>query len=118
MNCQTIKSSIVIATHNRRDDLRRTLLRLHALEPSPSEIIIVLDGCTDDSKSEIVTHFPEVHVIENSVKQGSIASRDTGFLMAQGDIIVSLDDDSYPLQQDFVTRVARLAEDHPEAGIF
>jgi GT2 family glycosyltransferase len=91
---------------------------LRFLEPKPFEILIVLDGCTDGSKEDVTAKFPEVTVVENSVKQGSVPSRDTAFRMAKGDIIVSLDDDSYPLQRDFIARVARLATDHPEAGVF
>lgn len=110
--------TIAIATHNRRDDLCRTLERIRSLHPRPHEVLVVLDGCTDGSKEEVVTRFPEIIVTENSSKQGSIPSRDTAFRSAGGDIIVSLDDDSYPLQSDFVSRVLKLAADHPEAGVF
>jgi GT2 family glycosyltransferase len=114
----SLESTIVIASHNRWDDLRRTLQRLRSLEPKPLEIIVVLDGCTDGSKEKVAAKFPEISIIENFVKQGSIPSRDTAFRLAKGDIIVSLDDDSYPLQSDFIALVAKLATDHPEAGIF
>jgi GT2 family glycosyltransferase len=113
-----LESTIVIASHNRSDDLCRTLEKLHSLEPKPLEIIVILDGCTDGSKEKVAAKFPEISIMENLVKRGSVPSRDTAFRLAKGDIIVSLDDDSYPLQTDFIALVADLAADHPEAGIF
>ena len=38
---------ICIATHNRRDDLARTLAALARLTPAPDEILVTADGCTD-----------------------------------------------------------------------
>ena len=109
--------SIAIATLNRRDDLRETLLELQELEPSPLEILVCLDGCTDGS-DEMLREFPSVTVIENEMPSGSVYSRDRLFRMARGDLIVSLDDDSFPLQTDFVSRLSELAEKRPEVGVF
>jgi len=82
------------------------------------EILVVFDGCTDGSNKVVAGQFPEVVIVENSRKLGSVPSRDIAFRMARGDLIISLDDDSYPLQQDFVARVSELAVTHPEAGLF
>ncbi len=109
--------SVAIATLNRCDDLRATLLDLQKLDPAPLEILVCLDGCADGSR-EMVAEFPFVAVIENERPSGSVYSRDRLFRMAQGDLIVSLDDDSSPMQTDFVARLADLASAHPEAGVF
>jgi GT2 family glycosyltransferase len=37
--------------------------------------------------------------------------------MATGDVIISLDDDSYPVANDFLARLGQLFEDHPEAAV-
>jgi GT2 family glycosyltransferase len=109
--------SIAIATLNRCEDLRVTVLDLQKLDPPPLEILVCLDGNTDGS-SEMLAEFPSVTVIANELTRGSVYSRDRLFRMAQGDLIVSLDDDSSPLQKDFVARLANLACAHPEAGAF
>lgn len=109
--------SIAIATLNRREDLRATLLELQKLVPAPLEIIVCLDGCTDGSR-EMLCNFPFVTVIENASPSGSVFSRDRLFRMARGDLIVSLDDDSFPTQPDFVKRLCELATKYPEAGVF
>jgi GT2 family glycosyltransferase len=109
--------SIVIATLDRRDDLRDTLLELEKLDPPPLEILICLDGCTDGS-AKMLQEFPSVAVIENERPYGSVYSRDRLFRISRGDLIVSLDDDSFPMQRDFVARLTKLADERPEVGVF
>lgn len=95
-----------------------TLERLSELSPAADEIIIFLDGCDDGSKELLEEQYPEIIVLTSDEPQGSIPTRDTAFRLAKGDLIVSLDDDSYPVDRDFVTRLSDLAEKHPEAGAF
>lgn len=109
--------SIAIASLNRREDLRETLWQLQTLQPPPREILVCLDGCTDGS-AEMLREFPSTIVIENSRPSGSVYSRDKLFRMARGDLIVSLDDDSFPLQRDFIARLSKLADELPEVGVF
>jgi GT2 family glycosyltransferase len=111
-------TSIVITSYNRRDDLRRTCAQLRNLVPQPEEIIICLDGCTDGSRQMLDREFPEVRVIENETAQGSIPSRDRAFRMVTSDLIVSLDDDSYPLDANFLEKVSQVVNEHPEAAAF
>lgn len=109
--------SIAIATLNRSEDLRETLVELGKLDPQPKEILVCLDGCTDRSL-EVLQEFPSVIVISNEHSCGSVFSRDKIFRIASGDLIVSLDDDSFPLQTNFVSQLTELAEKRPEVGVF
>ena len=43
--------AIMIATHNRCADLRRTCAALTSLSPPPDQVLICADGCTDDTVS-------------------------------------------------------------------
>jgi GT2 family glycosyltransferase len=109
--------SIVIPTHDRCAELLATLRELRRLDPPPEEIIVWLDGCTDGTAAAL-RDFPEVGVVAGDRREGSIPARDSAFRMARGDLIVSLDDDSFPLATDFVRRIGELAAQHPEAGAF
>lgn len=111
-------TSIVICSFNRCEDLRYTCAQLRKLDPQPDEIIICLDGCTDDSAAMLANEFSECIVIENDQTLGSIPSRDRAFRLAKGDLIISLDDDSYPLDPAFLQKAAAVVEQHPEAGAF
>jgi GT2 family glycosyltransferase len=111
-------AAVVIASYNRCKDLARTCTELRKLDPPADEIIICLDGCTDSSREMLCSDFPECRVIENATCQGSIPSRDRAFRLVKSDLIITLDDDSYPMDSAFVMKVIKLADAHPEAGAF
>ena len=46
-----MKTSVCIATRNRREELRQTLLALGQLIPAPDEILVCCDGCTDGTEA-------------------------------------------------------------------
>ncbi len=100
--------AVCIATHNRRDDLARTLAALRRLAPPPDEILIVADGCTDGTAEFLRREHPEVRVIEHAGARGSIPSRNALAAACTSDILLSLDDDSHPLEVDFIARVREL----------
>jgi glucosyl-dolichyl phosphate glucuronosyltransferase len=92
-----MKYSIVIATHNRADDLRGTLASLTTLVTSHTwEVIVVDNNCTDDTPSvvqEFVVRFPVPLRYTFESVPGRCAALNTGIAMAHGEIIVTTDDD-------------------------
>ena len=48
---------------------------------------------------------------------GSVLSRDRLLHLTEGDWVLSLDDDSYPLADDFFDRVMLVIHNHPEAAV-
>ncbi len=56
-------------------------------------------------------------VFENFPSQGSVAARDRLLRQAKGEIVVSLDDDSYPVANDFFARLEPVIQAHPEAAV-
>lgn len=123
--------SIMITTKNRAADLRRTLQGLRQLNPAPLEILITADGCTDETvkmlkaeergqKAEVRGQGSEggtIRLIVNGVGMGSVASRDRMMREARGDLVLALDDDSYPEQPDCLQRLAALFENRPALAI-
>ena len=100
--------AICIATHNRRDDLTRTLREIARLDPPPAEIIIAADGCTDGTPESVAREYPAARLIVHDDARGSIPSRNEMASVCTSEIFLSLDDDSYPIETDFISRVARL----------
>lgn len=98
----------MITTRNRSADLRRTCRVLRKLDPAPSEILITADGCTDDTVEVVKAEFPVAKLIVNETGLGSVASRDRMMREAQSDLILALDDDSYPEQSDCLARLTTL----------
>jgi len=110
-------ASIMIVTRNRCADLQTTCRRLVKLQPQPKEVLICADGCTDASVKMIKAEFPQFQLIENEPALGSVATRHRLLTMATGDIVVSLDDDSYPADNDFFSKLPDAFAAHPEAAV-
>ena len=108
---------ICIATHNRRDELTRTLAALAQLAPAPDEIIVTADGGTDGTAEMVRAAHPGVRLIEHDAARGSIPSRNEMAAACTCDIFVSLDDDSYPLDGDFIQRVRVLFESNSRLAV-
>jgi glycosyltransferase involved in cell wall biosynthesis len=92
-----MKYSVLIATYNRAADLRDTLVSLSGLRPqSPWEVIVVDNNSTDATRAvvqEAAASFPAPlrYVFER--QQGRSPALNAGIRLAQGDIIVTTDDD-------------------------
>lgn len=108
----------MITTRNRREELRRTLIRLSELRPLADEIVVCVDGCTHGTAEMVRSQFQNCTLLENEKSRGSVYSRDRLLRAASGEIVASFDDDSYPIDGDFVARVKDLfAQDNDIAVI-
>ena len=109
--------SICIATHNRLDDLTRTLREIARLDPQPAEILVAADGCTDGTSGFVAKEYPAIRVITHAESRGSIPTRNELASACTSEVFVSLDDDSYPIETDFIPRLARMFADNPALAI-
>ena len=109
--------SIVIATRNRPDEFRQTVQVLNKLEPAPDEILITIDGCTADVVEAVKTELPQARLFVNQIGLGSVASRDRMMRDARSDLVLVLDDDSYPEQLDCITRIVPFFEQRPKLAV-
>jgi GT2 family glycosyltransferase len=99
--------SIMITTHNRWPDLHHTLEKLRELDPPAEEIIVCADGCTDETTLELPRRFPGVRLLVNPARHGSIPSRDRMLRLARHELVLSLDDDSHPVETNFLPLAAQ-----------
>jgi glycosyltransferase involved in cell wall biosynthesis len=109
--------SAVIATKNRLAELRRTWRALQQLNPPPLEVLITTDGCTEDIVAAVKAELPQARVFVNQIGLGSVASRDRMIREARGDLVLALDDDSYPEQLDCITRIVPFFEQWPKLAV-
>jgi GT2 family glycosyltransferase len=107
----------MITTRNRSADLCRICRVLRALNPAPLEVLITADGCTDDTVEMLKIEAPGSRFWVNEVGLGSVASRDRMMREARGDLVLALDDDSYPEQSDCLSRIASLFALHSALAI-
>lgn len=87
------RATVVIATKNRKDELRRALLST-VTQSAPVEVIVMDDGSTDRSAEMVRVEFSCVRVERSEVSQGYIAQRNRAAELASTSFIFSLDDDA------------------------
>jgi glycosyltransferase involved in cell wall biosynthesis len=107
---QLLSVSIVMPSYNRRDRLERVVHHI-AKQKYPKELvelIICLDGCTDGSAEalrQIEAEFPFRLVILEQSQSGPAAARNHGMSKADGELILFLDDDVFPVPELIETHV-------------
>jgi glycosyltransferase involved in cell wall biosynthesis len=109
--------SVVISTRNRADLLRNCLRRLAANHATASfEMIVVDNGSTDGTREVVEALAPECAVPLHYIwepRQGVSYGRNAGIARAVGRIIAFTDDD-IEVAANWVERVHRLFEQHPD----
>lgn len=111
--------SIIVPSLNRRDSLRQVLDALESQTYTDDlyEVIVVLDGCTDGSGAMTRERDPKhsLRLIEQP-HRGLAASRNAGANVAEGSLLVFLDDDIVPVP-GFVAAHAKAHEDAGHRGV-
>ena len=91
--------TVVIPTYNRRDSIERALRALahQTLAPETYEVIVSIDGSQDGTR-EMVTAFSVPYRLCSvwQPNQGRAAACNAGIRIAQGEVLVILDDDMEP----------------------
>ena len=108
--------SIVIPTRNRREEVLAALESCFAQTYRPIEVIVLDDASTDGTKAAVSGRFPEAIFLRHEVHCEAAVLRNQGLREAHGDIVISLDDDSYFVDPDTVHQVVEDFGAHPEAG--
>lgn len=112
-----IDASILIVSHNRQKELDYTLSILERyVNYKKHEILIFLDGCTDNSE-DLTSKFPLVKWFISLEQVGASKARYNLYSKALGTIIIGLDDDAHPLQADFIDRIIRQFEADKNIGV-
>ncbi len=88
------KLSIVIPVYNERGTIVQVIESVRKL-PIDKQIIVVDDGSTDGTRDvlESLQNMPEVEVFFHCVNQGKGAALQTGFRLAEGEIVIVQDAD-------------------------
>ena len=107
----------MITTSNRLRELQRTIHMLQKLDPAPDEFLITADGCTDGTVEFVRSTLPDVKLIVNQPARGSVASRDRMMRDARGELVLALDDDSYPEQSDCIARIVPFFKQRPKLAV-
>jgi glucosyl-dolichyl phosphate glucuronosyltransferase len=105
----TMEFSILIATYNRADELRKTIRSIARLVVSGDWELLVIDNNSTDGTRAVVEEeagsFPAPLRYLFEREQGKYAAINAGIRAAQGNIIAMTDDDAR-VEPDWLTRAA------------
>lgn len=88
-----VSVSVVVATHDRPEDLRHCLnCLLHQQSSRVVEIIVVDNHPASGLTPPVIAEFPGVKLLQE-VRQGLSYARNAGIVASQGEIIIATDDD-------------------------
>jgi GT2 family glycosyltransferase len=93
MSVQEKRVTAVMITHNRREEMLRSLDKLSSL-PEAVPIILVDNGSTDDSAAAVAQRFEHVAVVRSDVNLGA-AARNLGVARANTPYVALTDDDTW-----------------------
>ena len=91
---EEVDVSIIIPVFNQLEYTHACLASLQAVQEQPRFEVIVVDDCSTDGTSEVVTRIPGVVYLRNDSNSGFIASCNTGAKAACGKYLVFLNNDT------------------------
>ena len=106
----TKRLSIIIPTYNRPSSLPRAVASALAAAPEGSEIIVV-DDQSNTAKVALhaIANDPRLKIMTNTGNKGAAGARNFGVSIAQGEVILFLDDDDEMIP-DYPARVLAASE--------
>ncbi|MYR59303.1 glycosyltransferase, partial [Streptomyces sp. SID625] len=86
------RTTVVVITHNRRDELLRTLDRLAELPERPA-VIVTDNGSTDGTSAAVARHHPRVLLLRPGRNLGAVG-RNLAVRRVRTPYVAFCDDDS------------------------
>lgn len=96
--CQVDGFSVIMPTYNQSEYIRRAIMSLVKQSYANWELIIVDDGCTDDTKNNIQDYldsYPNIIYLKNSMNKGMGHAINRGLAVAKYDYIAYLPSDDF-----------------------
>jgi len=109
--------SAIVTAHRRIDQTLATLRMLASCTPPPDEILVHVDDGHEECAAVIAKTFPRVKVLLSNANLGPGGGRNKLVKEAANDLVVSFDDDSYPMDLDYFARIRSMFAAFPEASI-
>ena len=113
----TVPVTAIVTAFRRIDAVLKTLHILRDCEPRPAEILVHVDGGERACAAAITREFPEVTVLVSDGNIGPGGGRNRLVSAATHEWVASFDDDSYPVDRDYFSRLVEVFAQFPEAWV-
>jgi GT2 family glycosyltransferase len=111
------RTSLIICTRNRREELATTLRAISWLETPPDEIVVYDDASTDGTALWLSSECPDIVLIRGVKRRGPAFGRNRGVEASTGEYLLFLDDDAHFIDKDAIPLGIARMEAEPELGI-
>ena len=109
--------SAIVTAFERIDRTLATLDILRRCEPAPAEILVHVDGNQHQCADAIRRSHPHVRILVSQGHVGPGGGRNELIAAARQPIVASFDDDSYPIDRDYFSRLEQLFDQYPAAWV-
>ena len=109
--------AVIVPTFGRGQSVLNVLRRVSSLSPAPDEIIVHVDRSDGVLEQALAHDFPAVKVLSSKERIGPGGGRHRCLLETKCDVAISLDDDSWPVDPDFVARTEELFATLPDVAV-
>ncbi|HUP06436.1 MAG TPA: glycosyltransferase [Caldimonas sp.] len=106
--------TVVVLTHNRPEELARTLERLTGLPERP-RIVVVDNGSSADTAARVCSAFPDAELVRSHANVGA-AGRNLGVARVTTPYVAFCDDDTW-WEPGALTRAADLLDAYPRLAV-
>src|SRR6185503_7866777 len=113
-----VRCTAIVTAFRRVELTLVTLKKIQNCEPRPDEIIVHVDGNQTQCETAIRSAFPDVKVLRTETCVGPGGGRNKLINAARNEIVASFDDDSYPHDPDFFSRVIQTTGELPDAAVY
>ncbi len=107
--------SVIILTRNRREQLKECLNSIKRQNFPGVEVIVVDNASDDDTALMVKENFSDVKLIRLDKNHG-VGGRNIGAEEAEGELIISLDDDSKLIQTNTISRIVEKFRKNSDLG--
>ncbi len=107
----------MLPAHQRIGKTLETIRRLQACDPPPDEILVHVSSIQTEMLEALEAVRPPVRILTSRENLGPGGARNKMLENSSSELVVSLDDDSYPCEEGFFARVKDCFEALPEASI-
>lgn len=111
--------SVVILSHNRLEELKSNLPALVDIARRKGLELIVVDNASTDGSGELIRALcvgPNVKLILNEINLGVAGGRNAGWLVAEREFILNIDDDTR-ISEDAIWSMVRYLKINKRVGI-
>src|SRR5690606_27675631 len=106
VHAPVVPISVIIPTWRRTEELLNTLGKLSECTPLPGEILVHVDAADEVTLGSVRAQFPHVRIGQSLQTMGPGGGRTKLMNKAKNEVVVSFDDDSWPVDHDFFGRVS------------